>query len=511
MQASTLSFPVLRASALAFGIATISGFLATPAIGQTVPQAATDSLVAIATASEPQAIAPSSDPSLDSPASDAIPEPETEPQMELSAEQIQVVSDPIPPSEPAPETSAEFLLPDPATATVTLAPGDGISSVVAVMSLPAIEQGNSLVVRPGAFVLTPDALQGPDRPRTVLPGSDASRGIAATVSLRQGLGDNQTLVLIVSGGERILAFDFGYVNATTSPRRGFAANIFNQRSQSPAFRGGDRDIDLPNGDNPWVHRLGGGVELFQPLAPNFEAAFGVSYQRVSVRDDVFTSDIETIDELGNQLTISDDGQDDLLTLNLATSYDTRDSRVYATEGTRLRFGIDQSIPVGDADIFFTRLGANATQFIPLNLFGFTSGPRVLVLNFQAGTFLGDDVPAYEAFNLGGISSVRGYTNGDIGTGRSFIQASVEYRFPIANFDLGDSPINLAGALFVDYANALGSQDDVDGEPGEVRDKPGDGLGAGIGLHAVTPFGLARLEFGVGDEDVEVYFTFGDRF
>ena len=51
-----------------------------------------------------------------------------------------------------------------------------------------------------------------------------------------------------------------------------------------------------------------------------------------------------------------------------------------------------------------------------------------------------------------------------------------------------------------------------GEPAEVRGKPGDGFGYGLGVRALTSFGAVRLEFGINDEgDSQVIFKIGDRF
>jgi outer membrane protein insertion porin family len=380
-----------------------------------------------------------------------------------------------------------------------------------VASVWDISQGNALRFRFGPGSKFPTALQGTNRPRIVLPGSNYSAGISAIVNLRQDLTEDQFLVLELTGGEHILAFDFSYTHLFDSPREGISANIFNQRSYVSVFRGGDREVDLPGGDTPWIHRLGGGVEYFFPVAPQVSTALGLSYQRVSIRDDIFTSDIEPEDELGNPLTFSEAGQDDLMLLAFVGLYSTVDDLQYPTRGSKIRFGTEQAIPIGDAEIGFNRLSANVTQFIPFNLFGFSEGPRTLVLNVQGGTIIGD-APPYEAFSLGGLGSVRGYEGGGVGTGKSFLQATVEYRFPITSFDVGDEPIDLGGTLFVDFATDLGTAEDVTGEPAEVRDKPGDGLGFGVGLRARTPFGPARLEFGLNDEgDSEVYFTLGERF
>ncbi len=89
-----------------------------------------------------------------------------------------------------------------------------------------------------------------------------------------------------------------------------------------------------------------------------------------------------------------------------------------------------------------------------------------------------DLPPYEAFSLGGSNSVRGYDEGDIGSGRSFLQGTAEYRFPLFSV--------VGGALFADYATDLGSGSSVPGDPAGVRGKPGNGLGYGLGVRVNSP-------------------------
>jgi outer membrane protein insertion porin family len=152
-----------------------------------------------------------------------------------------------------------------------------------------------------------------------------------------------------------------------------------------------------------------------------------------------------------------------------------------------------------------RLHANYAHYFPVDLIGNASAsePEVLAFNVQGGTILGD-LPPYEAFNLGGANSVRGYAEGDVGTGRSYAQASMEYRFPLF------SPVG--GVLFADFATDLGTADDVPGEPAIARDKPGTGFGLGLGVRVRTPLGLLRLDYGFSDEgDSRLHFGFGQRF
>lgn len=397
-------------------------------------------------------------------------------------------------------------------ADLQLEPVDGSADQV-VLVVSVIER-NPFVVGLGIVSPSPSALQGPFQRNPVLGiGPDEVTGLAAEANLRfLNLGGNdQDITLQVRGGESVFDTELVFTDPWIGDDpTGFAVNVFNQRSIQAVFDDGDEDVDLPNGNTPWVHRLGGGVQVFRPVMPDLIAALGVNYQRVSIHNSAFETETFNRDDEGEQLIVSDSDYDDLLTVNFSADLDRRDNTIDPTAGSRFRFGIDQAIPIGDANINFTRFGANFVQYIPLNLFGFAAGPRTLVVNAQAGTMLGD-VPPYEAFNLdSGI--VRGYGGDPIGTGSSFALIATEYRFPIANFSVFRRDIRLGGTLFGGYGTVLGTENEVIGEPAVTRDKPGDAWGYGLGLRAVTDFGVVRLEFSLSDEgDGQVLFTIGDRF
>ncbi len=366
----------------------------------------------------------------------------------------------------------------------------------------------------GSLIGYPDALNGPTRTLLNVPQEETQLAIIALKGyLRQDFGKNRNQGILLEGiaDPKRLGINLAYGNLLPSVPGALAFNVFNQSARSPTFENGDRDVDLANGSVPWVIRFGGGVEYVVPIIPKLNGAVGINYQTVSVRDGAFTNSIETEDAAGNPLTYSDDGQDTLLTLDGALLFETTDNPNNPARGSRLRFGTSQSIPIGDAQILYNRLSAGFSQFIPLKLFGFAKGPRTLILNVQAGTFIGD-VPPYQAFNLGGTQTVRGFDNGEMGTSRSFVKATAEYRFPIVNFRLFKQDIGLGGNLFVDYGNDLGTADGVRGNPADARNKPGEGLGYGLGLSADTAFGRFRGEFGFNDDGgSQFHFAVGDRF
>ncbi len=344
-------------------------------------------------------------------------------------------------------------------------------------------------------------------------GISSDSGLFGTVSYQeQNLGgNNQKLSAEVQAGERTLLFNTRFVDpwiAGDPNRTSYAVDLFRRRSRSVIFDGGEIEVDLPNGDNPRVVRTGGGVTFSRPLAPDvftrpdWTLSAGLEYNRVQIKD--ADGEISPEDELGNQLAFDESGEDDLFLLEFDAVRDRRNNPRQPTDGSVLRFGVDQSVPLGSGNILFNRLRGSYSYFIPVDLTNFSEeGGETLAFNVQGGTVFGD-LPPYEAFSLGGTNSVRGYDFGDVGAGRSFVQATAEYRFPIFAI--------VGGALFVDVGSDLGTGDDVPGEPAEVRDKPGSGFGYGLGVRVQSPLGPIRIDFGLNDEgDSRIHFGVGERF
>ena len=356
-------------------------------------------------------------------------------------------------------------------------------------------------------------------------GFSSASGLFGSASYQQQNlgGNNQSLGAEIQIGQRELLFDLRFTDpwiATDPYRTSYTVNTFLRRSISLIFDGGETEVDLceqrndvncsqddlEDGDRPRVQRLGGGISFSRPLdewlgLENWRASTGFQYQRVSIRDG--DGDISFIDALGNQLSFTDDGKDDLFLLQLAAVRDLRNNPAQPTSGSLLRFGTEQSLPLGSGSILLNRVRASYSHYVPVDLTDFKSGPEALAFNVQAGTVLGD-LPPYEAFSLGGTDSVRGYDAGELGSGRSFLQASAEYRFPIFAI--------IGGALFLDFGTDLGTASEVPGAPADVRDKPGTGFGYGLGVRVQSPLGQIRVDYGINDDgDGRIHFGIGERF
>lgn len=293
--------------------------------------------------------------------------------------------------------------------------------------------------------------------------------------------------------------------ATDANRTSYNVNLFSQRSTSTIFGGGKIPQYVPGTtDTPIISRQGAGITFARPLNGDpysdtgWRASLGVQYQRVTINDSVTPSLIVPKDTAGSNLSFSGTGQDDLFLVQFGLNRDERNNLADPTQGSLFKIGLDQAVPIGLGNITFTRARTSYTQYVPVKLLSASPTSQALLFNLQGGTIVGD-LPPYEAFSLGGNTSVRGFNDGDVGSGRSFIQATAEYRFPLFSI--------VGGEFFVDYGSSLGTntQAAID------RGKPGSGLGYGLGVRVSTPIGPIRVDFGLNNQGGSaVNFGIGER-
>jgi len=316
-------------------------------------------------------------------------------------------------------------------------------------------------------------------------------------------GLNDKLDTILQFSTKDVQFDGQFTSRYRSEepnRLGYSVRGFRNRNTSGTF---NEDIRLANGDKVREGRFGGSVALLRAF-DEWDTSVALNYTRISLRDREYN--VVQVDRLGSPLSVSGTGIDDLFTVSFAVSRDQRDRRDNPTQGSILTFSTEQAIPIGLGNISSNRLRGDYIQYFPVNWIGNgrpTNNPEMLAINLQIGTTIGDFPPA-DAFNIGGIDSVRGYGYGKVASGRSYGLASIEYRFPVFQ--------SIGGVIFTDFASDFGSGKTVLGEPGELRDKPGSGFGYGLGVRANSPFGLIRGDLGISDQgEVRFEVTTGQRF
>lgn len=333
-------------------------------------------------------------------------------------------------------------------------------------------------------------------------GYSESSGIFGTVSYndRNIGGIGQTLGLQITAGTRDLQFqgNFGSPYRATNPDMpGYNLNAFRNRGISTNF---NEEVLLENGDRPREGRFGGGLNFNAPVG-EWQASAGLNYAQVSIRDR--DGNLSPSDRYGNQLSVTEKGIDDLVTVQAGIARDMRDNAANPTSGSLLSFSTEQSLPVGQGNILSNRLEASASHFTPTQLFD-PENPETIALNVQGGTTIGD-LPPYRGFNLGGTNSIRGYDFAELGGGRSYVLASAEYRIP-----LFASPVT--GVLFADFGTDLGSTSAKIGEGGVEETNRGTGFGYGAGLRINSPVGVIRADFGLSDRgDSRLHFGIGHRF
>ena len=268
------------------------------------------------------------------------------------------------------------------------------------------------------------------------------------------------------------------------------------------------------GDLVRVQRTGANMQYIRPLRGNdpykrnlWTLIFGLSGQEVVTMNGAgqarkygaapFTNNGDvyaTTDEI-LCLAYNCASNNQLVGARIAASYNTLNDNKNPRSGSFLTMSTEQYVSVGENSPTFNRQRLSATHFIPVNFFKFYKGCRPkkgepedcsqsIALQLTGGNVTGS-LPPYEAFCLGGNNSVRGYYDCDLGVGRSYVEGTIEYRFPIFKI--------ISGELFLDAGSTLGSQNQVPGNPGGLLLKPGQGFSVGTGVIVTTPVGPLRLE------------------
>ncbi|MEB3308843.1 MAG: BamA/TamA family outer membrane protein [Snowella sp.] len=432
--------------------------------------------------------------------------------------------------EPAEGRTRDFIV----TREMQLKPGDVFNRNVAQRDLQRIFglglfEDARLSFNPGTdpreVIVNVDVVEGNTGSIAAGAGFSSTSGLFGTLSYQEkNLGGNaQTIGTELQVGQRELLFDVNFTDpwiAGDPYRTSYSVNGFRRRTITLVYDGNSSSIRTLNTFNsPRVVRTGAGVTFFRPIAenvfsaPEWRLSAGFSYQHVQITDgdgNIAPLSAPLNDYPSQQLAFSPSGVDDLWTFSFGASQDTRNSPLQPTSGSVLRLGMEQTVPIGSGSILFNRLRGSYSHFIPVNWLDLTSWgfvestqPQALAFNIQAGTVLGD-LPPYEAFVIGGSNSVRGYAEGDLGNGRSYLQATAEYRFPIINA--------VGGALFFDYGSTLGSSDAVPGIPSIIRGLPGSGFGYGIGVRIQSPVGPIRIDYGINEQGgSRVNFGIGEKF
>ncbi|GAB4856056.1 Outer envelope protein 80, chloroplastic [Ancistrocladus abbreviatus] len=310
-------------------------------------------------------------------------------------------------------------------------------------------------------------------------------------SHRNVFGRNQKVNISLERGQIDSIFRINYTDPWIEgddKRTSRSITIQNSRTPGTLVHG-----NQPENSNLTIGRVTAGIEFSRPLRPKWSGTAGLTFQRAGARDDKGNPIIK--DFYSSPLTAryvlqkSGNTHDDMLLAKAECVY-TGD-----LGSSMFVFSMEQGIPILPEWLSFNRVNARART-------GVEAGPAHLLLSLSGGHVVGNFSP-HEAFAIGGTNSVRGYEEGAVGSGRSYVIGCGEISFPLWGM--------LDGAIFADYGTDLGSGPSVPGDPAGARLKPGSGYGYGFGIRVESPLGPLRLEYAFNDRQAKrFHFGVGHR-
>ena len=374
-------------------------------------------------------------------------------------------------------------------------------------------------------------------------GYSNGSGLFATMGLqeRNTFGRAWSSSLNLNFGEYSTTYNFSLVDPWIKGdkyRTSFRTNVFLSRDYPQEFSGEDNkiyavdDTTTTNNDtfsSVVLEKTGGGFSFTRPLnggdpfkTSKWKVLTGMNIKKVKMIDgsgnikpygDVTptTGNINDIICIG--LTSNDGScpeENTLISVIASTTRNNFNNSANPTSGNKFTFGTEQFVSLGENSPTFNRMRAKYAFFIPTKLINLTKAckssnsssedcPQAIGFQFTTGTIIGE-LPPYESFCLGGTRSVRGWGSCGLAVSKSFVEGTIEYRFPVWRM--------ISGALFVDAGSDLGSQNDVPGKPGKLLQKSGSGYSLGGGVGVKTPIGPLRLDVASKDLSGDWRYTLG---
>ena len=375
-------------------------------------------------------------------------------------------------------------------------------------------------------------------------GYSNSSGIFASAGLQEtnALGRAWTTNINLNFGEYSTTYNFSLTDPWIKGDRhktSFRTNVFLSRDYPQEFNSekngriyavNDKNTESSDSFSSIVlEKTGGGFSFSRPLnggdpfkAAKWKVLAGMNFKKVKMIDssgnnkpygDITPTKGNISEIICIGYTPSDGSCPDentLVSVIASTTRNNLDNSINPTSGNKLSFATEQFVPLGENSPTFNRIRASYSQFIPVKLINLKKEckssdstskdcPQTIGFQFKAGTIFGE-LPPYEAFCMGGTSSIRGWGACDLAVSKSYVEGTAEYRFPIWKM--------ISGALFVDAGSDLGSQKDVPGKPGKLLEKSGTGYSLGGGVGVKTPIGPLRLDVASKDLSDDWRYTLG---
>ena len=290
-----------------------------------------------------------------------------------------------------------------------------------------------------------------------------------------------------------LGFELGYQNLGGWNRSVSAQAVVNRRLEDYRFPEylfslGFKEPYLAN----WPVTFTSNLTLFRRQFTSFDA--NVSRITVGVRRDLsrvlstfleYNFERNKISNVRQPYTIDDERTDLIGSLTPGFAIDSRDDRFNPSRGVNLinRFEVASQFFGSDKVGFYRFTSFNSTYFKL-----FDSLVLALAANFgwERSNVVGQSIPTFKLFRLGGIGSIRGYqedaieveTKKNVTGSLSLVNYRAELRIPVAG--------SFGTALFLDAGNLF--LDRMTLSPKELKSS------IGAGLRYTTPVGPVVLDF-----------------
>lgn len=268
-----------------------------------------------------------------------------------------------------------------------------------------------------------------------------------------------------------------------------------------------REIDAEEADTAAyvTDTLGGGMDFGFPLSEFTTLNIGGQVERVDLK-----ATLDTPDEFRE--IIEDSPQNDIFKITGNFTHDSRDSRLFPSEGGVQRLSWEVSTPPSDREYY--KLTARNDSYYSLTDFLIVKASAEI--GYGDGYGADDDLPFFENFFAGGANTVRGYDARSLGPrdsgdtpealgGDRRILGNLELQFPLP----GDAGEDKRISLFVDGGQVYGPGSNLD--MGELR------YSAGIAFNWFSPLGPLAISFAEplndepGDDTQRIQFTLGRFF
>lgn len=332
-------------------------------------------------------------------------------------------------------------------------------------------------------------------------GYSQTNGILFNLGLAQSnfLGTGQSLSVSGERSDSTNRFNFSFNNpyhTVNGVGRGF--NFFYE----------ENDADEDNVSDYESNAYGGDINYTIPLTEDNSLRFSLGYEH---RDIILPSDTTDVADHIVEFTERYGSEYDNFLGKLSYIHDTRDRFLFPTEGIRQSVTLEVGLPGSDLEYY--KLNYKAASYFPVS--------ENITFSLKGGVSTGDgygdttELPFYERFYSGGISTVRGFDTNSLGPldknddpqgGDFVVNAKAELLFPVP---LAQDVKGLRMSAFVDAGNVYKDIDNFDAD--EIR------YSAGLSATWISPLGPFTISYAEpinleeGDDEQKIQFTIGTSF